>query len=255
MSLLERWKNLAEDWSAWARDPGHDFYFWHFNLPSLLRMVPPGASRALDLGCGEGRVGRHLLRTGVDVVGLDISPYLVRKAMDGSPPLRTILADGTDLPFRDSTFDLVVASMSLQDITDAPRAIAEASRVLEPGGTLCLSVIHPLSSWQAISAGQDSDHISYFEERDYDERVYIDDRSIHLYSAHRTVSSYFVMLTEAGLVCDYLAEPRPSADMVEQFPGLADMRRHPRFLHIRGRKTSLSTDHVTPRAAEATGTG
>ncbi|MCK9920540.1 class I SAM-dependent methyltransferase [Frankia sp. AgPm24] len=239
MSLLERWKNLAEDWSSWARDPGHDFYFWHFNLPSLLRMVPPEAKRALDLGCGEGRVSRHLLRAGVDVVGLDISPYLVRKALDGDPPLRTILADGTDLPFRSGVFDLVVASMSLQDITDAPKAIGEASRVLEPGGVLCLSVVHPLSSWQAISSRPDSDHTSYFEERDYDENVYIGEKSIHLHSAHRTVSSYFLMLADAGLVCDYMAEPRPSAAMVQKYPGLADMRRNPRFLHIRGRKVSL----------------
>ncbi|CAO5157536.1 Class I SAM-dependent methyltransferase [Frankia sp. AiPs1] len=244
MSLLERWKNLAEDWSAWARDPDHDFYFWHFNLPSLLRMVPPGAKRALDLGCGEGRVGRHLLRAGVDVVGLDISPHLVSKAMDGDPPLRTVLADGTDLPFRDAVFDLVIASMSLQDITDAPGAIAEASRVLAPGGSLCLSVVHPLSSWQAISSQQDHARSSYFEERDYDEHVHIENRSIHLHSAHRTVSSYFLMLTDAGLVCDYMAEPRPSTAIVQKYPGLDDMRNNPRFLHIRGRKIDLSTTAV-----------
>ncbi|WP_076830425.1 class I SAM-dependent methyltransferase [Frankia sp. CcI49] len=240
MSLLDRWNELARDWFAWARDPEHDVYFWHFNLPSLLRMIPPGAGRVLDLGCGEGRVGRELLKAGMEVVGLDMSPMLVREAVDAAPDFHGVLGRGAELPFKSDSFDLVVASMSLHDMVDAATAVEEAARVLVPGGALCLSIVHPLSSWQAVLAGsKDTSGASYFDERDFDEFVWIRDRSIHLHSAHRPIESYFSMLSDAGLICDYMAEPRPTHEMVSRFPGMADMDSWPRFLHIRGRACGL----------------
>jgi SAM-dependent methyltransferase len=240
MSLIDEWKQMAEDWFNWARDPDHDFYFWQFNLPSLLTMVPPTPTgRILDLGCGEGRVGRELSRSGARVVGLDISPFLARAATEGDPPVRAIVGRGSQLPFADDTFDVVVASMSLHDMTDAETAIAETARVLVPGGALCLSVVHPMSSWESVTGGAGDDDISYFDERQYQETVTIAGRDLHLHSAHRTTASYFEMLSNAGFVCDYLAEPRPSRGSLSQFPDFAAFRTKPRFLHIRGRLCDL----------------
>ena len=74
------------------------------------------------------------------------SPTMVPAAREADPSIDVHLADAAELPFPDAPADLVVAFMSLQDVTDAAGAIREAARVLEPGGHLCLAVVHPLGS-------------------------------------------------------------------------------------------------------------
>lgn len=54
------WEERAEQWLAWARTPEHDVYYWRLNLPSFVSLLPPPGRRTLDVGCGEGRLGRRL---------------------------------------------------------------------------------------------------------------------------------------------------------------------------------------------------
>jgi 2-polyprenyl-3-methyl-5-hydroxy-6-metoxy-1,4-benzoquinol methylase len=54
--------------------------FWTFNLPEFLRLVPARGRLAVDIGCGEGRLGRVLTRFGHRVVGIDASLISVRAA-------------------------------------------------------------------------------------------------------------------------------------------------------------------------------
>jgi SAM-dependent methyltransferase len=73
-SLRQAWNEQAKNWAAWARAPDLDYFFWRYNLPSFLTLVPPPDALTLDLGCGEGRLGRVLCGLGHRVVGVDMGP-------------------------------------------------------------------------------------------------------------------------------------------------------------------------------------
>ena len=60
--------------------------------------------------------------------------------------MQVIVADAASLPFDDGVADLAVAFMSLHDVDDMPAAVGEMSRVLGPGGVLCLAIVHPINS-------------------------------------------------------------------------------------------------------------
>src|SRR4029077_19874211 len=103
-------------------------------------------ARPRDIGCGEGRVARDLKALGHHVVAGDVSPNMVEFGKAADPSMKVVVADAARLPLDDGAADLAIAFMSLQDVDDMPGAIQEAGRVLERGGTFCLSVVHPINS-------------------------------------------------------------------------------------------------------------
>ncbi|HEY7062576.1 MAG TPA: methyltransferase domain-containing protein [Chloroflexota bacterium] len=113
-------------------------------LESYLAEVPfPPAARVLEIGCGSGAISRALARwPGVDtVIGVDPSPYFVAKARELSAGVASITfepQDGRALRFPDGTFDVVVVHTVLCHIPEPERVLAEAHRVLRPGGSLAI---------------------------------------------------------------------------------------------------------------------
>jgi SAM-dependent methyltransferase len=80
------------------------------------------------------------------VAGADAAPTMVRRAAGHPDAAPAVVGDAAALPFRDEAFGLVVAYMCLHDIDQLPGAVAEAARVLEPGGRLYAAIPHPVSS-------------------------------------------------------------------------------------------------------------
>lgn len=87
-------------------------------------------TRVLDVGCGDGRI--PALYTSPEVVVVDSSPDAVERA--AARGLDAQLADAQELPFEDSSFDVVTCSHALYHVPDVGRALAEFVRVLRPGG-------------------------------------------------------------------------------------------------------------------------
>jgi 2-polyprenyl-6-hydroxyphenyl methylase / 3-demethylubiquinone-9 3-methyltransferase len=105
--------------------------------------------RVLDLGCGAGFLSNYLAARGHQVTGIDTTPenLTVARANDGSRTARYELGDACALPYVDASFDVVCAMDLLEHVEDPERVIAEASRVLAPGG---LFVFHTFNrTWQA----------------------------------------------------------------------------------------------------------
>ena len=101
-------------------------------------MGGPGL-RVLDLGCRTGALTQHYAR-GNEVVGVDVDREALKRARERLG-LETIWADVEDsLPLPDGSFDAVVAGELLEHLADPARAVAEARRVLRPGGRLVGSV-------------------------------------------------------------------------------------------------------------------
>lgn len=102
--------------------------------------------RVLDLGCGAGHdLIPFLDRTGALCVGIDIGEelgILAAEAFGAEPRAAFVRGRGEELPFADATFDVVLCRVALPYM-DNRRAIAEAARVLVPGGTLLLKTHAP----------------------------------------------------------------------------------------------------------------
>jgi SAM-dependent methyltransferase len=115
------------------------------------RVLPglgPGAPRALDLGCGMGAHLGFLAERGA-AVGVDLEPQCLRHCRGRG--FRVAAADGTRLPFVDGAFDVVTAFDTIEHIPDDAGTVAEAFRVLRPGGRLFVSG----PAWQFLYAHQD----------------------------------------------------------------------------------------------------
>ncbi|MEU6391550.1 class I SAM-dependent methyltransferase [Streptomyces sp. NPDC046939] len=106
---------------------------------AVLGLVPDGARTLLDLSCGTGIVTRRLTRPGLRPFGVDLADGMLRAA---APRLagRVARADCRQLPFRDGAFDAVTSVWLLHLLDDAAPVVAEAARVLRPGGVYVTTV-------------------------------------------------------------------------------------------------------------------
>lgn len=236
MSLRDAWEREATNWSRWARTPGHDHFAERLNIPAFLELLPPPGRRTLDLGCGEGRLGRVLADRGHRLVGLDGSRTLAALAEEGGGYQEVRVADAAALPFEDNAFDLVVAFMSVQDFDDLDAALHQAARVLEPGGVLVLAVVHPLSSWRIAPADA-----TYFDRFRYAESMARDGLSMTFHSVHLPFGDLVSALLGAGLTLEAAVEPSFHADALPLRPDAAEVGRRPYFLHLRGAKGAIET--------------
>jgi NADH dehydrogenase [ubiquinone] 1 alpha subcomplex assembly factor 5 len=89
---------------------------------------------ALDVG-GRGVVAPRLRARGIETVACDLSPRMAARA--GAP---AVAADEEFLPFAPSSFDLIVASLSLHWVNDLPGALIQLRQALRPDGLLLASL-------------------------------------------------------------------------------------------------------------------
>jgi SAM-dependent methyltransferase len=236
--LLAAWEQNAPGIIAWFRTPNHDSY-WLYHREQFFDLLPPPGRLTLDIGCGEGRLSRDLKARGHTVVGLDGSPTMVAAARQAAPEIEVVLGDAAALPFPDGHADLAIAFMSLQDIDDAAGAIREAARVLEPGGRLCIAIVHPFGSAGQFE-GDEADspfvvrgsYLDRFRWRDDFDR---DGLQATFESEHRPIGWYFAALESAGLLVERLRE----TDVPDDALKLSRSRRWqrlPLFLHVRAVK-------------------
>ena len=127
---------------------GFDVYRDLVNTPAFFAMLPPIDGRAgLDLGCGEGHNTRLLAERCAHVVALDIADVFVAAAAASTGRgVEFVIADAATLPFPSRSFDFVTAFMSLMDVGDPESALREMARVVEPGGFIQFSVLHPATA-------------------------------------------------------------------------------------------------------------
>jgi SAM-dependent methyltransferase len=107
------------------------------HLLGFVRALGP-ARRALDLGCGDGRLTREIRADAV--LGADASALAVERArarVDGAEFVQ--VEPDQPLPFEDSSFDLVVCVETIEHVRDVQLFLSEARRVLEPRGELALT--------------------------------------------------------------------------------------------------------------------
>jgi SAM-dependent methyltransferase len=110
-------------------------------LRSLTRDV--NAERVLEVGCGTGRWLVELHPVAREVYGIDLSRGMLQQARQRPEFLSLICGQASHLPFPDAMFDLVFCVNAFHHFLQPRAFIAEARRLLRPGGALAISGMDP----------------------------------------------------------------------------------------------------------------
>jgi len=141
----------------------------------------PG-DRVLDVGCGGGRAVAELAGRGVRAIGADRDPRMLAAAR--ARGAEVVEADVADLPFADGEFRGYRADKVLHELADPAAAVAEARRVLAPGGRIVLS-------------GQDWDTLVLDSDRPALTRAIVHARADTI-AGPRAARQYRTLLVDAG---------------------------------------------------------
>lgn len=127
--------------------------------------------RYLDLGCSAGLYTRNIatrLGDGGDIVGIDISPSMLKEAARrarriGAKP-SFARADAENLPFANASFSGAVCGGSLNEFGDPARVLGETARVLKPGGRIAImGILKAETSWgQALQSFLSTGGVQFF---------------------------------------------------------------------------------------------
>jgi len=136
------------DWGAWPYGLYTDQATWKASCAALIRHFPPtaGPPRVLDLGCGPGVSALEFARRLPEarILGLDIATAMLRRAQayaarDGLiGRVSWLQGDALRLPFATDSVDVITGHSFLYLVADRQTVLAEAYRVLRPGGRLVL---------------------------------------------------------------------------------------------------------------------
>jgi excisionase family DNA binding protein len=136
----EFFDRVAPEWESMRSG-----YFDDSVIKELLdaKLLKPGMTLA-DLGAGDGYLSRAVSPKVEQVIAVDISGEMLKElgrkaAQEGLGNIRTIKADGCDLPLEDESIDLVCANMFLHHLEEPMMAIREMRRILKPGGSVFLA--------------------------------------------------------------------------------------------------------------------
>ena len=97
MNTADSWETESGQWINWARRPGHESY-WRCHRDQFLELLPSPGRRTIDIGCGEGRLTRHLKELGHRIVAVDASPSMVAAARELDPSVDVRIADASIIP-------------------------------------------------------------------------------------------------------------------------------------------------------------
>ena len=133
---------LAHEYDRW-KQKAH-YYYAHLKK-SVLEIIPHGASRVCDVGCGTG----DMLATvdPAEGLGIDLSEAMIEIARRKYPHLDFLAHDISSTPL-DGTFDFVLTVDVLEHVGNLDQTFANMARLLEPGGTLL--AITPNPAWAPL---------------------------------------------------------------------------------------------------------
>lgn len=222
------WEGQAGWYDQHQGQGGADLY-QSVLLPAVLRrLATKKGQRVLDVGSGQGVLGRALAHLGVDAVGVEASPGLLAAAQQrAGPHEKYVLGDARDLAavLPGQAFDHAAALMVLQDLEPILPVMQGVARLLVPGGRFVIALTHPCFRQPKRSAwGWDDDRRQQYRRIDgylstYQTRIATHpgalpgtpEAALQTVSTHRPLSAYIEACGAAGLGlvgCEEPTNPR-----------------------------------------------
>ncbi|MEU4644230.1 methyltransferase domain-containing protein [Micromonospora sp. NPDC023814] len=169
-----QYDDLAGEW--WRPDGA--FAMLHWLAEARAALVPP-ASRPgallVDLGCGAGLLAPHLAGKGYRHVGVDLTRSALAQA--AAHGVIAVNGDATAVPLADGCADVVAAGEILEHVPDWRRAVAEACRLLRPGGLLVLDTLND-TAVSRLLAVRIAERLPTVPRGIHDPRLFVDARAL-----------------------------------------------------------------------------
>lgn len=230
--VLTAYEQMAERYNQLIDHKPHNAYY---DRPNTLALLPDVAGKAvLDAACGPGKYAEILLDRGASVVGLDLSPTMIKLAQERNQGKGSFQVHDLTAPLTmctDAAFDVVLCALALHYIQDWALTIQEFCRVLKPNGTLVISVEHPFFEYNYFnsSAYFDVEHVTCVW-KGFGQPVEVN-------SYRRPLGECITPLTNNGFYIDQLVEPRPVPEFEKLDPKhFNELNSFPAFLCIRAVK-------------------
>ena len=162
----EHLRTIYADWAD-AYDADNDDRLGTVSQPLTVEMLTRHvgdpevrkAQKILDLGCGTGLVGVHLLQHGFShIEGADISQEMMAHARERGYADLHILKDGEPLPFNDGSFDIVTCVGVFTHGHLPASALDDILRIIRPGGLVCFTINEGV--WESGKFAQKLDALS-----------------------------------------------------------------------------------------------
>jgi ubiquinone/menaquinone biosynthesis C-methylase UbiE len=178
-----------------------------FLREKLKSLINPN-SRMVEAGCGDGRLVKLMIESGAkpeNIVGIDLSEYLLGLAKKETPEVRWILDSiAGNIDIGNGAFDLVTCSMVLNYLTteELESFLKNADKWLKKGGTLLIVIPHPIRM-VIESLGE------YFDRKKRTNDAFWGEKVVYF---HRTMSDYLNEIIGGGFVLNEIIEPELSAE-------------------------------------------
>jgi len=195
---------------------GDDGYFEH-TRPELRALVPVGARRVLDVGCGEGGLGAALkAERDCEVIGLEGFPAAADRARERLDDALCVDLDALEaLPAETGSFNAMIFGDVLEHLRDPARLLRNLLPALAPDGVLVCSIPN-VKHWSVLFPLLVNDRWTY------QDAGLLDRTHVHFFTLHEIG----VMLEELGLEADHVGvndhaplppELLPLADLAARF--------------------------------------
>jgi ubiquinone/menaquinone biosynthesis C-methylase UbiE len=211
------WDKIGKWYGGIVQEKGH-YYHQSVILPNLKRLMNLAkGSRVMDVGCGQGVLGREV-GPEIDFVGIDLATNLINEAreLDKSPKHQYLVGDATGKLPAIAPVDCAVMLLALQNMEKPFVAIRNVSNLMKKGGKLVLVLNHP-----AFRIPKNADWgVDIDRKRQYRKvykymtplRIPIDSSPFDkkdnqvTWSFHYPISSFVEMLTDNGMMVAAMEE-------------------------------------------------
>lgn len=250
------WNENAKVWTQLS-DRGCDICRDLFNTPAFFAMLPDiSGLRGIDVGCGNGYHTRKLAGLSAKMIGIDICDNFLATAeaeeTNNPKGVKYQNCNAVKTPFHDNSFDFATAVMSLMDMTEPIKVLAEIFRILKPGGFLQFNICHPNTDMKLrkVACDENGEPTGLILGDYYHAGNAIDEwmfglapekarQELPLFRIpciRLTLPEWINSIVGIGFRIERMNEPFPDKCTVEKYPQVKTAALMPFYLHVRARK-------------------